>query len=224
MRLGHYIIDQGAHLAQKLLAHISELVVIFVKLVMEKNHLHEPQVAIVDAVEAVEAIECPGNERGLIVVFEGGVLDPLLAQRQSSQKISVLIGLRSQVCIRLQSLDICFHQRRVVVHVVHQPGFLLEDALRHSFTASGRGSSGGLGGTVHRPGSNVDAHDHEKNANTVTRTHIASIKSIRTHLYWSFNHDFRLQKFFRRSRGRLRSIYNSYSANSKTMWTSAVES
>jgi hypothetical protein len=58
-----------------------------------------------------------------------GVADALLVQRQPAEEVGVARRHFAKFVVVLQVLNVGFDDRRVVVHVFHQLGFLVEDAF-----------------------------------------------------------------------------------------------
>src|SRR5205807_5973331 len=92
MRSGHHIKDHGADLAQELLANKLELVMVVVEPVIEKDGLHESQAAVIKPVEAIQTVQDPADEPGLVVVLKRLLIEPLMTEHQAAQEISVFIG------------------------------------------------------------------------------------------------------------------------------------
>ncbi len=126
-----HVEDQRAYVSEELLAKILQLIVIFIELVIEKDKLHEPERNIVHPVKAIQAIEHAAHESRAITALKSLFADASLVQNQPAKKILVALGNAAQLLVRFHVLDIGLYQGSILVHVLDQLGFGIEDAVSH---------------------------------------------------------------------------------------------
>ena len=124
---GHNVINQGADLSQELLPQVFQVVIVFIKLVIKEDELHEALGNVIHLVKIVQTFQHPAKESRLVAPIKLSVIDSLLIQHQPPQEILVAARAASQFFVGFHVLDVGLHHGRELVHVLHKFGLLVED-------------------------------------------------------------------------------------------------